>query len=63
MRWALVVIGIILILIGGVWTLQGINILLGSFMSNQPFWAIVGALVMLAGASLCFFGWRRGVAR
>lgn len=63
MRWALVVVGAVMILIGGVWTLQGINILLGSFMSNQPFWAIVGVLVMLAGASLCFFGWRRGVAR
>ena len=59
MRWILIGVGVLLLLIGGVWTLQGIGILLGSFMSSQPFWAIVGVVVLVVGALLCFLGLRR----
>lgn len=59
MRWTLIGIGIVLLLIGAVWTLQGLNILLGSPMTGQPFWAIAGIVCILVGAALCFTGWRR----
>jgi hypothetical protein len=41
--------GIILILMGGVWFLQGINVLPGSFMTGQPRWAIYGGIAVVAG--------------
>jgi hypothetical protein len=63
MRWALIVIGVLMLLIGGLWTLQGINVLPGSFMSGQSFWATIGLLLLIGGALLCYFGWRRGAAR
>jgi hypothetical protein len=58
-RWILVVVGVLLVLIGGVWFFQGIGILLGSVMTSQPFWAIAGAVVVIIGLVLCFFGLRR----
>src|SRR5690349_11958545 len=47
--------GVLALLIGGVWFFQGINVLLGSFMSGQPRWAIIGGVVFLLGLALLFF--------
>jgi hypothetical protein len=47
-----------MILMGGVWLLQGINILPGSFMSGQMFWAIMGAVFMAVGGLLVLAGFR-----
>jgi hypothetical protein len=49
MRVALNVIGILLMLVGAVWFLQGINILPGSFMTGQTQWAIYGGVTFLVG--------------
>lgn len=43
------VIAVLLILSGGVWFLQGINVLPGSFMTGNPQWAINGAAAMGIG--------------
>jgi hypothetical protein len=51
--------GIVLILLGGLWFLQGVGILGGSVMSGQSFWAIVGAVLLVVGAVLCYVGLRR----
>jgi len=51
------VIAILLVLIGFVWILQGINILPGSFMTGQIEWAVYGALTAALGAALLV--WRR----
>ena len=59
MKIALTVLGVLLILAGGVWFLQGINILPGSFMTGQIQWAIYGALAVIAGVALIMFGNRR----
>ena len=61
MRWVLLVLGVVLVLIGAVWALQGLNILLGSPMTGQPFWAVAEIVTILAGAGLCYAGWRRPV--
>ncbi|MCX6046400.1 MAG: hypothetical protein NT075_14940 [Chloroflexi bacterium] len=63
LRWIMVVIGILMILLGGLWILQGVNILPGSFMSGQSFWAIVGTGVFLVGILLSYLGLRSRPAR
>ncbi|MEK6752532.1 MAG: hypothetical protein AABZ00_09720 [Chloroflexota bacterium] len=45
----------LLILAGGIWILQGVNILPGSFMTGDPQWAINGAITALIGAGLFWF--------
>ena len=49
------VVAVLLILGGGVWFLQGINVLPGSFMTGQIEWAIYGGLAILIGAGMVFF--------
>ena len=53
------VAGILLLLVGGTWFLQGINILPGSFMTGQTRWAIYGGLCMIAGIALLVSANRR----
>jgi len=59
MRGILVGIGIVLILLGGLWILQGVGILGGSVMTGQTFWAIVGVILLIVGSVLCALGVRR----
>jgi hypothetical protein len=49
MRIGLNVVGALLILFGGVWFLQGINVLPGSFMTGQIRWAVYGGIAVVAG--------------
>lgn len=49
MRIALSIVGILLLLSGGIWFLQGINVLPGSFMTGQTQWAVYGAILIVAG--------------
>ena len=49
MRVTLNVVGILLIVIGAIWILQGVNVLPGSFMTGQIQWAVYGALAVVAG--------------
>ena len=43
-------IGIVLIVVGGVWFLQGIGIAQGSVMTGRPLWAVLGVAAVVAGA-------------
>jgi LPXTG-motif cell wall-anchored protein len=52
-------VGLLFILMGAVWFLQGINILPGSFMTGQTQWAFYGAIALLIGAGIIFFANRR----
>jgi len=53
------VLSILLLLIGAVWFLQGVNILPGSFMTGQTEWAVYGVLTIAAGIALFVFSTRR----
>jgi hypothetical protein len=53
------VIAVLLMLAGGIWILQGINILPGSYMTGDQQWAINGAITALVGAGLFWFVNRR----
>ena len=55
MRILLNVLGVLCLLVGCVWLLQGINILPGSFMTGQTKWAMYGGLLVVAGAGLLVF--------
>ena len=61
MRVAMNVLGVLLVLIGGVWILQGINVLPGSFMTGQAKWAVNGAIAAVVGVVLLVLA-RRGRA-
>jgi uncharacterized membrane protein HdeD (DUF308 family) len=52
MRIALNVAGVLCLLTGCVWILQGINILPGSFMTGQTKWAVYGAVLVVVGIGL-----------
>jgi hypothetical protein len=54
------IIGTIMVVVGGIWFLQGVNVLPGSFMTGQTRWAIRGGLAVVVGAALLLrANWRR----
>jgi hypothetical protein len=54
----LVVVGVLLALMGIVWTLQGLGYVGGSVMSGVTLWAIIGPVVALVGIGLLVLGLR-----
>jgi hypothetical protein len=43
-------IGLLMIFMGGIWILQGLNVaFLNSFMAGDPQWAVYGAILALLG--------------
>lgn len=46
------VAGLLLMLVGIVWVLQGANVLGGSVMSGQSQWLYIGIVVAVVGAGL-----------
>jgi hypothetical protein len=54
--WPFLVLGVILIVIGLVWTLQGLNVLRGSPMSGSSLWATIGPVVLVTGLVLSGIG-------
>jgi hypothetical protein len=52
------VLGGILFLVGGVWTLQGLGYLAGSPMTGVATWAVIGPLVAGLGVALAIVGLR-----
>jgi hypothetical protein len=59
MKTFLIIIGVIFLLAGGTFFLQGINILPGSYMTGDPQWAINGGIMVVVGAGLLFWAIRR----
>jgi len=46
------VFAVLLILAGGIWFLQGINILPGSFVTGEIRWAVYGGIAIVVGIGL-----------
>jgi len=59
MRIVGVVVGLLLIVVGVVWILQGINVLPGSFMSGRPGYAVLGLAVAVVGLVILLRSARR----
>lgn len=49
MRMVLRIVGVLLIVCGAIWLLQGIGLLPGSFMTGQVEWAVIGGIALVAG--------------
>ena len=58
MRPSVVVLGVILLLAGAVWALQGAGFIQGSFMSNNPTWLWIGIATAVVGVGVVAFGIR-----
>ncbi len=59
MKWLINIIGVILILVGVVWLLQGVNILPGSFMSGHLIYSLLGLIVGAIGIAILAYNSRR----
>ena len=53
------ILGILLILAGGTFFLQGINVLPGSYMTGDPKWAVIGGAMVMIAIGLLFGAFRR----
>lgn len=56
--WLPMALGLLAVVIGAVWTLQGLNILTDSQMSDNKTWALIGPVVALLGLILIIMGVR-----
>jgi hypothetical protein len=60
-RALLVGVGLVLVLAGAIFTLQGLGDIGGSnAMSGHPFWAVAGPVIALAGVVMAIIGVRGG---
>jgi hypothetical protein len=49
-------LGLVMVLVGGVWFSQGVGWLKGSSMTDETLWAIVGPVVAVSGLLLAWIG-------
>jgi len=54
-----IIIGVIVLLVGALWTLQGLGYIGGSAMSGVTLWAVIGPIVAVAGLGLALSRPRR----
>jgi hypothetical protein len=60
MRWVWLILGILLVASGALWTLQGLDLLGQSGgMNGQKMWAIIGPITAIIGLLLIRLGARR----
>jgi hypothetical protein len=57
-RGLLTALAILCDLTGGVWILQGIGVLPGSFMTGDIVWAAIGAVLLLVSGLLLWSAYR-----
>ena len=53
------ILGGVMTLLGGIWFLQGISVLPGTFMRGSTLWVVIGAVVCLAGLAVLTVGRQR----
>jgi uncharacterized membrane protein HdeD (DUF308 family) len=56
--WGAIVVGVLCVLVGALWFLQGIGVVGGSFMTGSKLWLFIGVVVVLAGVALLRTGFR-----
>ncbi|MDI6101455.1 hypothetical protein QLQ12_22820 [Actinoplanes sp. NEAU-A12] len=57
--WLTMSLGLLAIVLGGVWTLQGLDYLGDGLMSGQTVWVVVGGVLIAVGLVLVILGMRR----
>jgi hypothetical protein len=53
-----ITLGVLMVVVGGVWTLQGLGYLHGSPMTGVHMWAVLGPVVAGLGVALAYVGVR-----
>jgi hypothetical protein len=53
-----IVLGLLMIVVGAVWTFQGLGVIKGSPMTGVSLWAILGPLLAGLGVALGYVGLR-----
>ncbi len=53
------IIAVLIILVGAVWFLQGINVIGGSVMTGQSQWTLIGGIAFVIGIVLLIFANRK----
>ena len=56
LRLPLLILGVVLLLLGVLWALQGAGVVGGGFMSGQRIWLVIGIIVAVAGLVLGYLG-------
>jgi len=56
--WFRLALGLLAVVVGLVWTLQGLGTLQGSAMSGDDVWTIIGPVVVVIGLVLLALGLR-----
>lgn len=56
--WLPIILGALLVLMGGVWALQGLGLVGGSVMSGAMQWFWIGLAAVAGGLALVFLGVR-----
>lgn len=59
MRPLMIALGAIMVLVGAVWTFQGLGYIQGSAMSDQTIWAILGPILAGLGVAVVLVAVRR----
>lgn len=57
-RLTVVVVGVVIVLAGLLFTLQGFGAVSGSPMSNTTTWSVLGPVIAIVGTVIAFAGWR-----
>jgi hypothetical protein len=58
-RWLLVIPAVLLVLVGGIFALQGAGILPSAVMHGKPEWLVIGIVMVAAGLFLGYRGMGR----
>jgi predicted phage tail protein len=58
-KWVYIVVGVVLVLVGLMWVLQGLSVISGGFMSGSKVWFTIGLLVAIGGVTALYSGVRR----
>lgn len=56
LRLPLLIVGVVLLLLGLLWALQGAGLVGGSFMTGQRMWLVIGIVVAVVGLVLGYLG-------
>jgi hypothetical protein len=56
--WLPLTLGLLALVIGAVWTFQGLGLLGGSVMTGKTMWAVIGPIVAVIGLALIAVGLR-----
>ncbi|MEV0154458.1 hypothetical protein AB0H57_12060 [Micromonospora sp. NPDC050686] len=56
--WLPLTLGLLAVVVGAVWTVQGLGFVEGSVMTGQRVWAVVGPVLVLVGLVALWLGLR-----